>query len=57
MEAAKKVDTQIKKIEPALPYKIADISLADWGRKEMELAENELPGLMALRQKYGREKP
>ncbi|KAG0036864.1 S-adenosyl-L-homocysteine hydrolase, partial [Podila clonocystis] len=34
-------------------YKVADISLAAFGRKEIELAENEMPGLMALRQKYG----
>jgi adenosylhomocysteinase len=38
-------------------YKIADISLADWGRKELTLAENEMPGLMHLRQKYGPSKP
>jgi adenosylhomocysteinase len=40
-----------------LPYKVADISLADWGRKEIELAENEMPGLMALRKQYGPSKP
>ncbi len=40
-----------------LPYKVADISLADWGRKEIEIAEKEMPGLMALRKKYGAEKP
>lgn len=40
-----------------LPYKVADINLADWGRKEIEVAENEMPGLMALREKYGKEKP
>lgn len=40
-----------------LPYKIADISLAEWGRKEMMLAENEMPGLMAIREKYGPSKP
>lgn len=40
-----------------LPYKVADMSLADWGRREIMLAENEMPGLMALRQKYGKEKP
>ena len=40
-----------------LPYKVADISLADFGRKEIEIAEHEMPGLMALRQKYGKEKP
>ncbi len=40
-----------------LPYKVADLSLAEWGRKEIELAENEMPGLMALRKKYGAQKP
>lgn len=40
-----------------LPYKVKDISLADWGRKEIQLAEAEMPGLMALREKYGAEKP
>ena len=40
-----------------LPYKVADIKLADYGRKEIELAEKEMPGLMALRQKYGETKP
>jgi len=40
-----------------LPYKVADISLADYGRKEIELAEKEMPGLMALRAKFGAEKP
>ncbi|HSV27274.1 MAG TPA: adenosylhomocysteinase [Sedimentisphaerales bacterium] len=44
-------------IDPKLKYKIADIRLADWGRKEMQLAENEMPGLMAVRAKYGRKKP
>jgi len=38
-------------------YKVADISLADWGRKELTLAENEMPGLMHLRAKYGPSKP
>jgi len=40
-----------------LPYKVKDLSLAEWGRKELELAEHEMPGLMALRKKYGNEKP
>jgi adenosylhomocysteinase len=40
-----------------LPYKIADINLADWGRKEIEIAEQEMPGLMAIREKYKNEKP
>ena len=35
-----------------LPYKVADIKLADFGRKEIEMAEKEMPGLMALRDKY-----
>jgi len=38
-------------------YKVKDISLAAWGRKEIELAEAEMPGLMALREKYGESKP
>ncbi|KAF0400455.1 adenosylhomocysteinase [Gigaspora margarita] len=38
-------------------YKVCDISLAAWGRKEIEIAENEMPGLMTLRQKYGATKP
>ncbi|NBT27711.1 MAG: adenosylhomocysteinase, partial [Actinobacteria bacterium] len=38
-------------------YKVADISLAEWGRKEIEMAEKEMPGLMALREKYGKTKP
>lgn len=40
-----------------LPYKVADISLADFGRKEIEIAEKEMPGLMALREKYAESKP
>ena len=40
-----------------LPYKVADISLADWGRKEITMAEHEMPGLMALRAKYADEQP
>lgn len=39
------------------PYKVKDISLADWGRREITVAENEMPGLMALRKKYGPSKP
>ncbi|MEA3275488.1 MAG: adenosylhomocysteinase [Pseudomonadota bacterium] len=38
-------------------YRVADISLADWGRKEIAIAETEMPGLMALREKYGASKP
>ncbi|MCW8953237.1 MAG: adenosylhomocysteinase, partial [Rhodospirillales bacterium] len=38
-------------------YKVADIGLAGWGRKELDLAETEMPGLMALREEYGAKKP
>ena len=47
----------MSKVETKLPHKVADISLAQWGRKEIELAEKEMPGLMALRKKYGPTKP
>ncbi|KJS04535.1 MAG: adenosylhomocysteinase [Flavobacteriales bacterium BRH_c54] len=40
-----------------LPYKVKDISLAEWGRKEIRLAEAEMPGLMAIREEYGNSKP
>ena len=40
-----------------LPYKVKDLSLADWGRREIEIAENEMPGLMALRERYQDSKP
>ena len=43
--------------ETKLKYKVKDISLAAWGRKEIELAEAEMPGLMALREEYGKSKP
>ena len=46
-----------KKIDFTLKYKVKDISLAEWGRKEMELAEAEMPGLMALREEYKGKKP
>ncbi|MEY4739083.1 MAG: hypothetical protein RLZZ05_467, partial [Bacteroidota bacterium] len=41
----------------ALPYKVTDITLAEWGRKEIRLAEAEMPGLMALREEYGASQP
>ena len=40
-----------------IPYKVKDLSLADWGRREIEIAENEMPGLMALRERYKDSKP
>ena len=39
------------------PFKVADLNLADWGRREIRLAEHEMPGLMSLREKYGDTKP
>jgi adenosylhomocysteinase len=52
----------IQKMEPELSqsmenYKVKDMSLAEWGRKEITIAEKEMPGLMALREKYGQQKP
>jgi len=44
-------------LDLSLNYKVADISLADWGNKEMKLSEREMPGLMAVRKKYGPQKP
>ena len=46
-----------KKIDLTLPYKVKDISLAEWGRKEIQLAEVEMPGLMSLRNEYRDKKP
>ena len=44
-------------LDLTMPYKVADMSLAGWGRKEIEIAEHEMPGLMAVRRKYGPQKP
>ena len=44
-----------EQVEP--DFKVADLALADWGHKEIAIAETEMPGLMALREKYGKEKP
>jgi adenosylhomocysteinase len=57
METVTEKEGFVPELDLSLPYKIADISLADWGRSEMKLAENEMPGLMATRKKYGEEKP
>ena len=43
--------------EKYIPYKVKDLSLSDWGRKEIMLAEAEMPGLMSLRREYGSKKP
>ncbi len=44
-------------IDLQLPYKVADMGLAEWGRKEIRLAEAEMPGLMAIREEFGSQKP
>lgn len=44
-------------VNPDMKYKVRDIALADWGRKEIEVAEKEMPGLMSIRRKYSAEKP
>lgn len=46
-----------KEIPTYLPYKVKDITLAEWGRREIKLAEAEMPGLMSLREEYGASKP
>ncbi len=51
------VSNNVMPLDLKLPYKVKDMNLADWGRKELQLAENEMPGLMAVREKYGKEKP
>ena len=47
----------VKALDLSLPHVVADMSQADWGRKEMQLSENEMPGLMAVQAKYGQSKP
>ena len=44
-------------VDTSLPYQVADMGLAEWGRKEISLSENEMPGLMTIREKYGPRKP
>src|SRR3712207_986768 len=47
----------ISRTDTKQDYKVADISLAEWGRKEIDIAEKEMPGLMAIREKYAASKP
>jgi adenosylhomocysteinase len=54
-EKSKRMNT--KTLVAALPYKVKDIKLADFGRKEIEIAEKEMPGLMAIRKQYSGQKP
>ncbi len=53
----KKNMSNLENIDFSLPYKVADITLADWGRKEIRLAEAEMPGLMSIRAEYGPSQP
>src|SRR5215471_6870047 len=53
----KKAGAANGKARPGNDYHVKDITLADWGRKEISVAEQEMPGLMAVRQKYGTQKP
>ncbi|MEO5594957.1 MAG: adenosylhomocysteinase [Chitinophagaceae bacterium] len=51
------MSTKLQSVDLQLPYKVKDMSLAAWGRKEIRLAEAEMPGLMALREEYGAAQP
>jgi len=51
------MSTKTQSIDLKLPYKVKDMSLAEWGRKEIRLAEAEMPGLMAIREEYGKQQP
>jgi adenosylhomocysteinase len=51
------MSTKTQSVDLKLPYKVKDMSLAEWGRKEIRLAEAEMPGLMAIRAEYGKQKP
>ncbi len=53
----KKKNMQNVAVDKNMKYKVADIKLADWGRKEIEIAEKEMPGLMAIRKKHSAQKP
>ncbi len=48
---------ELPELTTDLPYKVADLSLAEWGRKELDMAEKEMPGLMAIRERYAARKP
>ncbi len=56
-ETTRAANTKTDTLTDTLPYKVADMSLADWGRKEIRIAEQEMPGLMSIRAKYAAEKP
>src|SRR5207244_4037651 len=54
---AKKPTAKALQVQPRPAFKVRDLALAELGRKEIRLAEDEMPGLMALRAKYGKDKP
>ena len=53
----KKVETSVGGTMTDTDYKVKDLSLAEWGRKEINIAEGEMPGLMSLRKEFGASKP
>ncbi len=57
LEKPQKAKNKAKTAADALEFKVADISLAEWGRKEIMLAEQEMPGLMAVREEYAKKQP
>ena len=57
MSTSNQAQASIRAVPNKNDYKVADISLADWGRKEIRIAETEMPGLMALREEYQNEQP
>ncbi|MCI0499072.1 MAG: adenosylhomocysteinase [Planctomycetales bacterium] len=57
MKTVSNTPMMVKMTDPNLSFKVANLSEAEFGRKEMQLAEKEMPGLMAIRAKYGRQKP
>src|SRR5438874_10419660 len=57
MTAQSKAARNAARAQPATGYVVKDVSLADWGRKEIAIAETEMPGLMAVREEYGPEQP
>ena len=56
-QSINELNQQVKTLTEYIPYKVKDINLAEWGEKEIKLAEAEMPGLMALRAKLKKEKP
>jgi adenosylhomocysteinase len=49
--------TEIPRIDSGIKFKVADLGLAEWGRKELDIAEKEMPGLMAIRERYAKAQP